>query len=105
VLHYLNEPVSESTVEWLLSQLHPDGGFVAVPFPGRAGEPDLLSTATALHVLSLREALTRDVMEKCLAFIDSLWNEQGGYCGSRTDRTIDCEYTYYGLLSLGHLNK
>jgi hypothetical protein len=29
--------------------------------------------------------------------------ERGGFCGSASDRTCDCEYTFYGLLALGHL--
>ena len=29
--------------------------------------------------------------------------ERGGFCGGAADRTCDCEYTFYGLLALGHL--
>jgi hypothetical protein len=29
--------------------------------------------------------------------------ERGGFCGGSSDRTCDCEYTFYGLLALGHL--
>ena len=35
---------------------------------------------------------------------DSLWNAAGGFHGNWTDDTLDCEYTYYGLLALGHLS-
>lgn len=104
VLHYLGEPIEESSISWLLSQLHPKGGFAAVPAAADYGLPDLLSTATALHALALTGASTANIAEKCLDFLDSLWSSEGGFCGSWADPTLDCEYTYYGLLSLGHLN-
>ena len=31
--------------------------------------------------------------------------ERGGFCGGASDRTCDCEYTFYGLLALGHLTE
>jgi len=103
ILHYLNKPVSDASIEWLLSQLHPKGGFVAVPVEGSYGMPDLLSTATALHALVLAGVSLDNISERCLDFLDSLWSEEGAFCGSWADPTLDCEYTYYGLLSLGHL--
>ena len=103
ILHYLNEPVSDASIEWLLSQRHPKGGFVAVPVEGSYGMPDLLSTATALHALALAGVSLNSVSEKCLDFLDSLWSAEGAFRGSWADPTLDCEYTYYGLLSLGHL--
>jgi len=105
VLHYLDEPIEESSVEWLLRQVHPKGGFVAVPVAGSYGMPDLLSTATALHALSLAGVSTGKISERCLDFLDSLWSTEGAFSGSWADPTLDCEYTYYGLLSLGHLSK
>ena len=104
ILHYLNEPVSDASIEWLLSQRHPKGGFVAVPVAGSFGVPDLLSTATALHALALAGVPLDSVSERCLDFLDSLWSEEGAFRGSWADPTLDCEYTYYGLLSLGHLS-
>ena len=104
ILHYLGEPIYESCVSWLLSQLHPKGGFVAVPVAGSYGIGDLLSTATALHALALTGASIAKITDKCLDFLDSLWSSEGAFCGSWADPTLDCEYTYYGLLSLGHLN-
>jgi prenyltransferase beta subunit len=103
ILHYLNKPVSDASIEWLLSQRHPKGGFVAVPVEGSYGMPDLLSTATALHALALAGVSLNSVSEKCLDFLDSLWSAEGAFRGSWADPTLDCEYTYYGLLSLGHL--
>jgi len=66
--------------------------------------PDLLSTATALHALAGLEISVSAVKDKCLDFVDSLWTNRGGFYGSWADDTIDCEYTYYALLSLGHLS-
>jgi hypothetical protein len=47
---------------------------------------------------------TSAVKEKCLDFLDGLWSPEGGFAPSWADEVLDCEYTYYGLLSLGHLN-
>jgi prenyltransferase beta subunit len=106
VLHYLNRPIPESAVHWLQDRAQPLGGFCAIQLPADAAiPPDLLSTATALHALSLAGALTDDVKEKHLDYLDTLWSPQGGFRGHWADETLDCEYTYYGLLSLGCLAK
>ena len=44
------------------------------------------------------------IQESCLVFIDSLSTNSGAFYGNWMDDTQDCEYTYYGLLSLGHLS-
>jgi hypothetical protein len=44
------------------------------------------------------------VKEPCLDFVDSLWTSTGGFYGNWADDAVDCEYTYYGLLALGHLS-
>ena len=85
---------------WLLACAHPQGGFRAMQ---DAPIPDLLSTATALHALSAFRQPLDAVRESCLDFIDSLWTNRGGFYGNWADDEIDCEYTYYALLSLGHL--
>jgi prenyltransferase beta subunit len=103
LLHYLRRPVPESAVRWLLDRAHPSGGFMALPFAGGAGIPDLLSTATALHALTLLDTCPESTREKHLDYLDSLWDPQGGFRGHWADDAVDCEYTYYGLLSLGHL--
>jgi hypothetical protein len=101
VLHQLGMPVNQSAGDWLKAQLHPDGGFLAVP---KAPLPDLLSTATALHALATLEMpLSERQREKCLDFIDTLWNAEGGFHGHWADDHLDAEYTFYGLLALGHL--
>ncbi len=103
VLHYLNRPIPESAVRWLQGQAHSQGGFTAIRLPADAAVPDLLSTATALHALSLVGALADDTREKHLDYLDTLWTPQGGFRGHWADDVVDCEYTYYGLLSLGCL--
>ncbi|HET6424815.1 MAG TPA: prenyltransferase/squalene oxidase repeat-containing protein [Planctomycetaceae bacterium] len=94
-------PIDPTVRDWLLSCLDPQGGFR--PFSD-APVPDLLSTATALHALSAA-GLELDVFkEPCLDFIDSLWTNRGGFYGYWDDTHVDCEYTYYALLALGHLS-
>jgi hypothetical protein len=79
----------------------PDGGFFATPV---APLPDLLSTATALHALAGLHADLDAIREPCLDFLDTLWTNRGGFHGTWADDDLDCEYTYYGLLALGHLS-
>jgi len=88
-------------VDWLMRRCLPQGGFLALP---AAPLPDLLSTAVALHALDAVQADFSHLKEPCLDFVDSLWNATGGFHGNWTDDTLDCEYTYYGLLALGHLS-
>ncbi|HEX6740094.1 MAG TPA: prenyltransferase/squalene oxidase repeat-containing protein [Vicinamibacteria bacterium] len=87
--------------EWLLARAHRDGGFFAAP---DAPLPDLLSTATALHALATLQVDVGPVRESCLDFLDTLWSSRGGFFGHWADDVLDCEYTYYGLLALGHLS-
>ena len=101
VLRNLGMPINPSVGHWLLARAHPQGGFLAVP---NAPIPDLLSTATALHALAGMEASVADLHERCLDFIDSLWTNEGSFHGNWTDDHLDCEYTFYGLLALGHLS-
>jgi hypothetical protein len=86
---------------WLLDRCHASGGFVATP---SAPIPDLLSTATALHALAALHVPVAGLHEACLDFVDSLWTNRGGFYGSWADDEVDCEYTYYALLTLGHLS-
>jgi len=104
LLHYLNEPVDNLSTDWLLSRLHPKGGFVAMATLGQNGIPDLLSTATSLHALALIGISTDNIKDRCLDFLDTLWSTEGSFRGNWADDILDCEYTYYGLLALGHLN-
>ncbi|HUF64255.1 MAG TPA: prenyltransferase/squalene oxidase repeat-containing protein [Verrucomicrobiales bacterium] len=102
VYRLLRLPVPRGTEPFIRSCLHPAaGGFV--PFPG-APLPDLLSTAVGLHTLDSVQAGLTYLREPCLDFIDTLWTAEGGFYGSWEDDTLDVEYTYYGLLALGHLS-
>lgn len=96
----LRLPIPEETPSWILESLHPTGGFL--PFP-MAPLPDLLSTAVALHALDGLQASFEDEKERILDFIDSLWTAAGGFHGTWDDDDLDIEYTYYGILALGHL--
>ena len=101
LLRHLAMPVAPLVGDWLLSVAHREGGFLAMP---KAPIPDLLSTATALHALAGLERDLSPVRESCLDFIDTLWSNEGGFHGHWSDDALDCEYTYYGLLALGHLS-
>ncbi len=101
VLQALGEGSPADIHSWLLSRRHPESGFYAVP---AAPIPDLLSTATALHALSRLGVPFDSFREPCLDFVGSLWTGGGAFAGSWADPTPDCEYTYYGLLALGHLS-
>lgn len=97
---HLQEPPPEHCGEWLLRQQHASGGFLATP---QAPLPDLLSTAVALHALDGLQISFETQRELCLDFVDSLWSAGGGFHGHWADDDLDVEYTYYGLLALGHL--
>ncbi len=100
LLEELGAEVPDVSKEWLLSRHHERGGFFvnpAVPIP------DLLSTATALHALAGMGVSLETVRTPCLEFVHSLQSGEGGFQGMGADRVVDCEYTYYGLLALGHL--
>ncbi len=100
-LHYLTRTPSAQSVQWMLARSRATGGFLAAPL---APIPDLLSTATAIHALALAQTPLDDIKQPTLEFIDSLWSTDGAFAGNWLDETLDCEYTYYGLLALGHLN-
>jgi hypothetical protein len=100
LLRALEGPLDPHLGMWLLERCHPSGGFLATR---AAPIPDLLSTATALHALTALHAPLAGLQDACLDFVDSLWTNRGGFYGNWTDDALDCEYTYYGLLALGHL--
>ena len=99
-LHYLDAPIDNSSADWLLSCHSDDGGFTVVPY---VPIPDLLSTATALHALATIGVNLTHIKPRCIDFLNTIWNPAGAFCASRLDKHLDCEYTYYGLLALGHL--
>lgn len=97
----LRAPIPENTPQWILGCFHEQGGFT--PFP-QAPMPDLLSTGVALHALDGLQVPIQGIQERCLDFIDTLWTAEGGFFGTWDDDVLDIEYTYYGLLALGHLS-
>ncbi|OGV43477.1 MAG: hypothetical protein A2X48_02260 [Lentisphaerae bacterium GWF2_49_21] len=88
------------TVEkWLAGQLLPCGGFRASPQTPIA---DMLSTSTA--VLALRHVGHKfESRQSIIDFVESHWDDSGGFFGSMLDPVCDCEYTFYALLTLGCL--
>ncbi len=101
VLHAeLGCPEPPGSREWMLSRLCPKGGFRAAAL---VPVPDLLSTATALHAARTQGWIHCVPADRCLEFVESLWDESGGFGGHALDRRPDCEYTFYGLLALGSL--
>lgn len=100
LLKSLGAPLDPHLSVWLLDRCHASGGFLATL---TAPVPDLLTTATGLHALAALHAPLAGVQDACLDFVDSLWTNRGGFYGTWLDDTLDCEYTYYGLLALGHL--
>jgi prenyltransferase beta subunit len=100
--HMLGYPLPQRAIEWLLNRASKNGGFCAFKSDRPLNMPDLLSTATALQALSYSNSINIE-RELHLDFLDSLWNPLGGFSGTWADPTVDCEYTYYGLLALGYL--
>jgi len=98
-LRSLDQPLPAGIAAWFLARRHPAGGFVAAP---DAPIPDLLSTAVALHALDALDAPWRENRESVLDFIDTLWTNAGAFHGSWADDEPDAEYTFYGLVALGH---
>lgn len=101
VMRHLDGRADRDAGMWLLDRCHSRGGFFA---SAATPVPDLLSTATALHALSSLHLPLAGLREPCLDFVDSLWTNRGGFFGTWADDAVDCEYTYYGLLALGHLS-
>jgi len=100
LLRQLNAEIPQRAGQWLVDRAREDGGFLATP---HTPLPDLLSTATALHALAGLQIPTDKLKEPCMDFVDSLWTGRG-FCGSWADEAPDVEYTFYGLLALGHLS-
>jgi len=101
MLRQFQRPIDPRVGKWLMERHHKEGGFLAAP---QAPIPDLLSTATALHALSGLHIELEPIKESCLDFIDTLWTPRGSFFGHWGEDILDTEYTYYGLLALGHLS-
>lgn len=102
ILTELNATADPASAQWMLEKCYVHGGFKAAP---NSPIPDLLSTATALHALSAVGADIDHIKQPCLDFINSLWDPKGSFAANFADDALDCEYTYYGLLSIGHLSE
>ena len=100
IMKSLKQPVIDSSATWLLDNCYRHGGFCAAE---NVPVPDLLSTATVLHALCVNNIEISDIKHNCLDFVNSLRTGDGAFCAGPADQTPDCEYTYYGLLALGHL--
>ncbi|MFO8012906.1 MAG: prenyltransferase/squalene oxidase repeat-containing protein [Phycisphaerae bacterium] len=99
----LGRAVDAAAVAWLTARQGPTGGWPAAP---AAPTADLLSTATALHALAAAGGtLDEPSRAACRTFVESLAEpaDAAGFRGHPDDAVADCEYTFYGLLALGHL--
>ena len=102
VRHVYGAVIERTVGDWLDGMRHPQGGFRA---NGQVPMPDLLSTATALHALAcLGRDPTSAQVDADLDYVDSLWTNSGAFHGHWAEEALDVEYTYYGLLALGHLS-
>jgi len=77
------------------------GGFKAFAHLNNA---DMLSTAVALFALNFAGSDLRLLKPACLGFIQQNYFE-GAFLSGDGDHTMDVEYTFYGLLALGVLEK
>jgi prenyltransferase beta subunit len=100
LLTAFDEAVPEATTDWLMERAIESGGFLAAQ---GTPAPDLLSTGVALVSLTALGVSLNSIRDENLAYVDSLWDESGGFCGSAVDLLPDCEYTWYALLALGCL--
>ena len=100
VLSQLELPVPDDVAPWLLSQIHPKGGFKAIP---DAPMPDLLSTATILHALGILGADIGGAKELCLATSTPSGTARASTAtGPRRSWTWSTPSTRW--LALGHLS-
>ncbi|MCG8699290.1 MAG: hypothetical protein MI922_14640 [Bacteroidales bacterium] len=101
IISMLKGQVSNQTTGWLMKQYTKYGGFLASP---STPIPDLLTTATVLSALYLTDYnFEPDFVENTYQFIETLWDDEGGFVGSIAETKPDVEYTYYGLLCIGIL--
>ena len=82
-------------VEYLRGLQDESGGFFATD---QSPVPDILSTATALFVLSCYK---KAPLVEPDAFIEAHWLDSGGFAPTLLENESDIEYTFYGILALG----
>lgn len=95
----LEEYQDNPDIHFLYNLQQPSGGFSAAE---ASPVPDLLSTATSLFMLSCY-----GVQPKYPArdFIEAHWLDSGGFSATLLEDKSDVEYTFYGLLALGAIEK
>ena len=96
----LGQSPDPRAADWLLKSRDPRGGFKVMP---AAPVADLLSTAVALHALRIVGADLDSICQIDIEFVTGLWDDEIGFRQNTLDPISDCEYCFYGLLSLGHL--
>lgn len=95
----LNGYRSDDDIRFLNNSQDASGGFkatIASPIP------DLLSTATALFLLSCYPIQPQYAVRD---FIEAHWLDSGGFSATLLDEYSDVEYTFYGLLALGAISR
>ncbi|MBF0409025.1 MAG: hypothetical protein HQM10_16880 [Candidatus Riflebacteria bacterium] len=100
-LRQLTGSVNSSALNWIKSQFTTSGGFKADP---GSELPDMLSTAVALFALKVCGTTMKPFRDNAKRFVEDHWLNNGSFSATLLDEIGDCEYTYYGLLSLGALN-
>ena len=100
-MHKLGLVPKAELINWVKSQYSPHGGFRASPL---APIPELLSTGTALFSLNYLGLDLSEMKEATFDFVETVWHENGGFCGHIFEEEPDTEYTFYGLLTLGVLS-
>ena len=82
-------------VEYLFRLQDKSGGFFAT---AQSPVPDILSTATALFVLSCYK---KAPLVEPDSFIEAHWLDSGGFAPTLLEDKSDIEYMFYGILALG----
>lgn len=100
VLHQLGRPTDDAALRWLRQACYRGGGFTVVP---ALPVPDLLSTAVTVHALATRGFPLGDIAGEVREFVMARRTPAGGFCASAADTEPDVEYTFYGLMALGHV--
>jgi len=94
------QAVESGISQWIISLQSDHGGFLASP---TSPSPDLLSTAVCLFALRTLQVSLSPLQNSTGSFVQTLWMNNGGFCGHIFDDVADCEYTFYALLALGCL--
>jgi geranylgeranyl transferase type-2 subunit beta len=93
-LNVLDDATRKATVDWLLSQQDPGGGWKAT----RATPmPDLMSAATSLICMLELGTLDRPTLQRAWNFATRCTGSGGGFGAGPDDPGVDTEYTFYGL--------